>query len=138
MMGMNLAEIPLFAMLRGRLGYLSERQKVIAQNVANADTPGYVAQDLKPFAAQVQAQAPTTMAATQAGHMHPKTERRGAGAAYKPVATPSSETTLNGNTVVLEEEMMRMSEARMNYDAAIGFYQKSLGILRMAARPVQR
>ena len=46
---MNLAEIPLFAMLRGRLGYLSERQKVIAQNVANADTARYVPDDLKPF-----------------------------------------------------------------------------------------
>lgn len=142
MIPMNLAEIPLFAMLRGRLGYLSERQKVIAQNVANAETPGYVAQDLKPFQAQVQAQAaasgPTRMAATQAGHMTPRNERRGAGAAYKPVASPGSETTLNGNAVVLEEEMMKMSDARMNYDAAIGFYQKSMGILRMAARPPSR
>jgi flagellar basal-body rod protein FlgB len=138
MFPMNLAEIPLFAMLRGRLGHLSERQKVIAQNVANAETPGYIAQDIKPFQAQMRVQGgagtPTMMAATQAGHMIPKTERRGAGAAYKPVATPGSEITLNGNAVVLEEEMMKMSDARMNYDAAIGFYQKSMGILRMAAR----
>lgn len=138
MFPMNLAEIPLFAMLRGRLGHLSERQKVIAQNVANAETPGYVAQDIRPFQAQMRAQgsvgAPTMMAATQAGHMVPKTERRGAGAAYKPVAAPGSEITLNGNAVVLEEEMMKMSDARMNYDAAIGFYQKSMGILRMATR----
>lgn len=139
MFPMNLAEIPLFSMLRGRLGYLSERQKVIAQNVANAETPGYVSQDLKPFGFQAQMQAqrapgPTAMAATHAGHMAPRNERRGAGAAYKPVATPGSETTLNGNAVVLEEEMLKMSDARMNYDAAIGFYQKSLNILRMAAR----
>lgn len=137
MFPMNLAEIPLFAMLRGRLGHLSERQKVIAQNVANAETPGYVAQDIKPFQAQMRAQGAVgapTMAATQAGHMVPKTERRGAGAAYKPVAAPGSEITLNGNAVVLEEEMMKMSDARMNYDAAIGFYQKSMGILRMATR----
>ena len=141
---MNLADIPLFSMLRGRLGYLSERQKVIAQNVANADTAGYVSQDLKPlgFQAQMQAQGgasgSTRMAATQAGHMAPRHERRSGGAVYKPVAAPGSETTLNGNTVVLEEEMMKMSDARMNYDAAIGFYQKSLNILRMAARPPAR
>ena len=49
--------------------------------------------------------------------------------------TPGSETTLNGNSVVLEEEMIKMSDARMNYDAAIGFYQKSLNILRLAAKP---
>ena len=133
---MNLAEIPLFAMLRGRLGYLSERQKVIAQNVANADTARYVPDDLKAFsfAAKVKAATPGAMAVTHSGHMQPPGAARGAGAAYKAVKTPGSETTLNGNAVVLEEEMMKMSDARMNYDAAIGFYQKSLNLLRMAAR----
>lgn len=137
---MNLAEIPLFAMLRGRMGYLTERQKVIAQNVANADTARYVSQDLKAFSfdarveMQKQAQAPSTMAATQAGHMAPKNERRGLGAQFKTVKTPDSEMTLNGNAVVLEDEMIKMNDARMNYDAAISFYQKSLNMLRMASR----
>ena len=134
---MNLAEIPLFSMLRGRLGYLTERQKVIAQNVANAETTGYAAHDLKPFSfdakvqAAQQAQGPSAMAATQAGHMTPKNERR---SAFKAVKAPDSEVTLNGNSVVLEEEMMKMNEARMNYDAAISFYQKSMNLLRMASR----
>jgi flagellar basal-body rod protein FlgB len=138
---MNLAEIPLFNMLRGRLGYLSERQKVIAQNVANTDTPRYGANDLKPFSfdAKVQmAQAATTMSATQAGHIMPPNQKRGLGAQWKSVKTPDSETTLNGNSVVLEEEMIKMGDARMNYDAAIGFYQKSLNLLRLAARPPGR
>jgi flagellar basal-body rod protein FlgB len=139
---MNLAEIPLFNMLRGRLGYLSERERVIAQNVANSDTPGFRSSDLKPFTFHVQAQgvamtpAPTTQAVTQAGHMQmpnpPK--KSGPGGPFKTTKTQSSETTLDGNSVVLEEEMLKMSDARMNYDAAIGFYQKSLGLLRMAAR----
>lgn len=139
---MNLAEIPLFEMLRGRLGYLSERQKVIAENVANADTAKFVPNDLKPFSfdarmeAQKMAQAGGggAMAATQAGHLTPTNERRGLGAQYKTIRSPDSETTLNGNAVVLEDEMIKMSEARMNYDAAISFYQKSLNLLRMAAR----
>ena len=140
---MNLAEIPLFAMLRGRMGYLSERQKVIAQDVANADTARYVAEDLKPFSfdARVQMQATggaSAMAATQAGHMHPKNDRRGLGAPYKSVRAPDSETTINGNAVVLEEEMIKMTDARMNYDAAISFYQKSLNLLRLAAKPPGR
>jgi flagellar basal-body rod protein FlgB len=138
---MNLAEIPLFAMLRGRLGYLSERQKVIAQNVANTDTGGYTAQDLKPFSfdAKVQmSQGAATMAATRAGHLQPPGSRRGLGAPYKPVKTPDSETTLNGNSVVLEEEMIKMGDARTNYDAAIGFYQKSLNLLRLASKPPGR
>lgn len=146
---MNLAEIPLFAMLRGRLGYLSERQKVIAQNVANADTARYVPEDLKPFSfdAKMEQQkklqmtavgGASMMAATQAGHMTPPGQRRGLGAPYKSIKSPDSETTLNGNAVVLEEEMIKMSEARMNYDAAISFYQKSMSLLRMAARPPSR
>jgi flagellar basal-body rod protein FlgB len=141
---MNLAEIPLFAMLRGRLGYLNQRQNVISQNVANADTARFVPDDLKPFSfdARVEmnkaSQGVTMMASTQAGHMAPKNERRGLGAEYKSIRTPDSETTVNGNAVVLEEEMLKMSDARMNYDAAISFYQKSMNLLRMAARPPGR
>lgn len=139
---MNLADIPLFSMLRGRLGYLSERQKVIAQNVANADTARYAAEDLKPFSfdARVnmakagQAGGAQAMAATQAGHMSPRSAPRSS-AQWKSVKTPDSETTLNGNSVVLEEEMIKMGDARLQYDAAISFYQKSLNLLRLAAKP---
>lgn len=136
---MNLADIPLFSMLRGRLGYLAERQKVIAQNVANTDTARYVPQDLQPYSfdARVQMQRAGqagTMAATQPGHILPKNERRGPNGPIKTVRSPDSETTLNGNAVVLEEEMIKMADARMNYDAAITFYQKSLGLLRLATK----
>ncbi|WP_293676309.1 flagellar biosynthesis protein FlgB [uncultured Phenylobacterium sp.] len=134
---MNLAAIPLFSMLRGRLGYLTEQQKVLAQNVANADTARYTAQDLRPFSFSAQvnrAQGAAPMAITQAGHMSPRSEKRGLGSAFKAVKTPDSETTLNGNSVVLEDEMIKISDARINYDAAISFYQKSLNLLRMASR----
>lgn len=138
---MNLGEIPLFSMLRGRLGYLTEQQKVLAQNVANADTARYVPSDLKPFsfdAAVKQAQPAQMMATTNAGHIAPPSASRSLGSAWKSKKTPDSETTLNGNSVVLEEEMIKMSDARMNYDAAISFYQKSLNLIRMASRPPGR
>lgn len=133
---MDPTEIPLFAMLRGRLGYLSERQKVISENVANSDTPGFAPRDLKPFSFQAQMQAARAMTpvVTQPGHMTPKSARTGAAAGVKAVKSKDSETTLDGNSVVLEEEMMKMTEARMNYDAAISFYQKSMNLLRLAAR----
>src|SRR5690349_12230764 len=126
MMPMDLAQIPLFSMLRGRMGYLSERQKVIAENVANNDTAKFVPNDLKPFSfdAKMQAQklaqagvgGASTMAATQAGHMMPKNERKAPGGPFKTVKSPDSEITMNGNAVVLEDEMIKMTEARMNYD----------------------
>jgi flagellar basal-body rod protein FlgB len=135
---MDLANIPLFAMIRGKLGYLSQRQKLIAENVANANTPGYKPHDLKPFSfqSQLQAQAsgPSSMAVTQPGHMTPPALPHAATALAKPVVTKDSETTLDGNSVVLEEEMLKMGQARADYDAAIGFYEKSLDIIRLAAR----
>ena len=140
---MDISGIPLFAMLRQRLGYLGERQRVIAQNVANADTPGFVGRDLKPFSftAQVQAQAGVAMvtpAQTAAGHMPGLTRRIGGAGAFRSVAAADSETTLDGNGVVLEDQMIKMGEARMEYEAAIGFYQKSMALLRMATRPPGR
>ena len=52
----------------------------------------------------------------------------------KSVHSPDSETTLDGNSVVLEEEMMRMSQARMDYDAAVSFYQQSMAMIQQAAK----
>ena len=139
---MDLAGLPIFSMLRDRMGYLSERQRVISENVANADSPGYAPHDLKAFSFQAHVQNATAsssaaaasrgmMAVTQAGHMQaPGAGRPG----VKATKIKDSETTLDGNSVVLEEEMMKMSDARMNYEAAVSFYQKSLGLLRMATR----
>lgn len=133
---MDIGEIPLFSMLQKRLGYVSERERVIAQNVANADTAGYVARDLKPFtfdqAMGSQSGQGLQPAMTAANHLAGKPGK--GGGVYRPKAGEDSETTLNGNAVVLEDQMIKMSEARMDYDAAIGFYQKSLALLRMAAR----
>ena len=137
---MDIGDIPIFAMLRSRLGYLSERQRVIAENVANADTPGYAPRDLKPFSFQAQVQAASVpsaaqgMAVTQPGHIQPPGVKRGVAGNVKVTKTQDSETTLDGNSVVLEEEMMKLTEARMDYDAAVGFYQKSLDMLKLATR----
>ena len=145
---MNLDEIPLFSMLKSRLSYLGQRQQIIATNIANSETPGYAPRDLKPFSsdlanamnggggrgglamAQVEGAMSAGQAMTNPAHMAAKR----ASTAFKLAATPDSEVTLDGNGVVLEEQSMKLTEARMDYDAAIGFYQKSLEILRMAAK----
>lgn len=134
---MDTADIPLLAMLRSRLNYLSRRQEVIAQNVANADTPGYAAQDLKAFSFQAKLQAarptgnPSAMAVTEPGHMTPP---HAPSPGFQAITAKDSETTLDGNSVVLEEEMMKMGQARQDYDNAITFYQKSLQLIQLAIR----
>jgi len=138
---MDLSDIPLFAMLKSRMGYLSQRQRVIAENVANANTPGYAPHDLKPFSFEAQVQAAQAtgaaggMAVTHAGHMLPQHGAGGgSGQAAQAVTAKDSETTLDGNSVVLEDEMMKMSQARMDYDAAVSFYQKALNMIQLATR----
>lgn len=132
---MALDNIPLLATLKSRLGYLTQREKLVAENVANSDTPGYVPQDLKPFTLPSEGAKGLKLAATTTSSRH-ISSNGGAGhsAAYAAIVAPDGEAKLDGNQVVLEEQMMKMQEARMNYDAAIGFYQKSMNLLRMAAR----
>jgi flagellar basal-body rod protein FlgB len=142
---MDLNQIPLFAMLKSKLSYTSQRQQMIAGNVANADVPGYAPHDLKPFSFS---QAMQASGAGEAGMMAVPAVRTSAmhidaGPPAPPIASaalgaqtsaPDSEVRLDGNRVVLEEQMVKMSEARMDYDAAIGFYQQSLGMLRTAIK----
>lgn len=134
---MGIADLPLLSQIKGRLGWLDERQRVIAQNVANSDTPGYAARDIEAptdFAAVMRTGGGLSMTRTNASHIAPATPQ----ARFTAVSTPDSETTLDGNSVVVEEQMLKMAESRMAYDAAIGFYQKSLSMIRMAARPPGR
>ena len=46
---MELTDLPMFGLLRNRMNWLGQRQEVLAQNVANADTPNYSSRDLKAF-----------------------------------------------------------------------------------------
>lgn len=134
---MALDNIPLFATLKSRLGYLSQREKLVAENVANSDTPGYAPKDLKPFTLPSDKSAAGMKLATVTTSVRHISSNGGSGPSaqtFAAIVAPDGETTLDGNQVVLEEQMMKMQEARMNYDAAIGFYQKSMNLLRMAAR----
>ena len=141
-------DIPLFAMLKSRMGYLSQRQKVIAQNVANGDTPDYQPRDLKAYSFKASLASQTSdqpyrggpvgptatsgiqMIATSASHMAPSK----APSIWRSPEGPDSETTLDGNSVTLEDQMLKMTDARMNYDAAVGFYQKSMQMLKTSTR----
>ena len=133
---MTLDDVPLFATLKSRLSYLADRQAVISQNVANTDTPGFTPSDLKPFTLPGQGGAgaglaPITPTMTSPMHM---AGTLATPLKNKPVNSPDSETTLDGNSVVLEEEMMRMTKARMDYDTAVTFYQKSIAMIQQAAK----
>jgi flagellar basal-body rod protein FlgB len=135
---MNSQGITLLDALQSRMHWLGGRQKLVAENVANASTPGYKPRDLQPqdFGALMQGQAGGVaqlgLAATDGGQFM-QIEGFKPGMA-KAVTSLDSETTMDGNSVVLEEQMLKMSESRMQFEAAVGFYEKSLNMVRMAVK----
>ena len=131
---MGATDMPLLNQIKGRLAWLDDRQRVIAQNVANADTPGYGARDLKTptdFAEALRQGGRLQVTRTNAMHIAPANANL---SRFHVGKAPDSETTLDGNSVVVEEQMLKMAESRMAYDAAIGFYQKSMSMIRLAAK----
>ena len=136
-------DVPVLALLRQSIGFFSARQGVIAENVANANTPGYVAKDLdeaefhRALLADIQARRSSrTMRMNGATPQQDASNTSGRidARSYGTVDAPNSETTINGNSVVVEEQMVTASENRMRYETALSLYQKSLGLMRMAIR----
>lgn len=136
---MDLANSSFFGLLRTRLDHLSERQRLIAENIANASTPGYRPRDLDTsgFERMLTAQADNgrlAMTRTNSAHM-----AAGGGSARVEVVTrDDGETTIDGNAVVLEDQMARAAETRMQFETGIALYQKGLQLVRMASRPPGR
>jgi flagellar basal-body rod protein FlgB len=130
---MGLDDIPLFAMLKSKMTYVNTRQQVIAQNVANADTPGFTPQDLKPFSFKAMADAAAgQLTVDQPGQM--ATAGTPKAGALKPVDTPDTEARIDGNQVVLEDQMNKLVQARIDYETAVDFYQQSMSMITTASR----
>lgn len=96
--------------------YAAARQEVIAENIANADTPGFKARDLEPFEAVYSRRLQT---------------RDGAAAAPRLVENRDGASP-NGNTVSLEDQMWRSAAAARQHETAVTLYAKTLSILRVA------
>jgi len=104
---MDLAHIPLFEALTKRMTWLTQRQTVLAENVANANTPGYAAKDLKEpdFKTLIgQGSHGIQLAATQSGHIAPAAAQRDFG-----LSKVVTEQSIDGNGVSIEEQMMKVS-----------------------------
>lgn len=126
---MDLSKSPLLSGLANRLQFLAARTSVIAENIANADTPGYVARDLGP--AGFEARVASVLKVSDPRHLQPGGR---AGGASNPHLAPDGEASLSGNQVSIEAQMMKLSETRMGYGLASSVYRKSVALMRMAVR----
>jgi flagellar basal-body rod protein FlgB len=132
---MAIGDIPILSMLRTRLDWSQERQRVLAENVANADTPNYQTRDLAPLKFQEPAEVReasvslVSLARTDEGHMGGLDQ---GDSPYQPVKTASYEVRPTGNAVNLEEEMMKVAGNQMDYQTASALYTRSLNLLKTA------
>src|SRR5688572_21700130 len=128
---MGLASMPLFAALTEKMRWHQARQTVLAENVANAETPGYRARDLKePTFAEALGRGATPVAmATTASHHIVATNAGSAGFAAQRAGSyeisqkgGDYEVTPEGNGVVLEDEMMKVTANQMDYQTITTLY----------------
>jgi flagellar basal-body rod protein FlgB len=126
---MAISDIPILSMLRTRLQWHQQRQQVLAQNVANADTPGFRPLDLAEpkFQQGAPGLAPLRLARSDPGHL------AGFGGGGDAASTHSQfQVRPAGNAVSLEDEMIKVASNQMDYQAATQLYSRSLGLLKMA------
>jgi flagellar basal-body rod protein FlgB len=128
---MPISDIPIFSMLRTRMQWHQERQKVLAGNVANADTPKFRPNDLKPldFGREVQQAGQVRLAGTNPMHI---TGSGGSNSFALDRQNNKYDVRPAGNAVNLEDEMMKVAGNQMDYQAAISLYSRSMGLFRTA------
>ena len=121
---MDLQGISLFDAISSRMSHLSQKQKVIAENVANSDTPQYEAKTVEEFSFENEMRRPSVgLGQTNDGHMAGTLPERTpvADVIRDPDAGPASP---NGNNVVLEEQLAASARTKGAHEKAVKLYTK--------------
>ncbi|MGL4728456.1 MAG: flagellar basal body rod protein FlgB [Bosea sp. (in: a-proteobacteria)] len=122
---MAVAGIGLMEALKTRMQWHQARQKLLAENVANSDTPKFQPHDLRAPSAKG---SPDMVARTHAGHMTLDGPKGG----FDPKDPRRFEKTPSGNAVNLEDEMMKVAQNQSDYQLAASLYSKSLSLMKIA------
>ncbi|NEW90195.1 MULTISPECIES: flagellar basal body rod protein FlgB [Rhodopseudomonas] len=132
---MPINDLPTLAALRTRMQWHQQRQRVLADNIANSDTPGFKPLDLvaptfdpsgRPTAGSPVGSLP--MMRTSAVHIAPS----GGTESFSQDRRGGMQTRPAGNAVNLEDEMLKVSSNQGGYAAATALYTRSLGVLKTA------
>lgn len=131
----DLDGMTLFTAVKKRLSWLGQRQEVLAQNIANADTPEFRPSDLKPFEFREIVRRETMQVnMSRTGGNHLEGQRKAIRDFHEDQFIKPYETLPDGNAVVLEEQMAKVNETQINHRFTTEVYKKHLGMLRMAVR----
>ncbi|HKJ74258.1 MAG TPA: flagellar basal body protein [Alphaproteobacteria bacterium] len=135
---MNLLNLPIFQAMTGKMEWLNRRQGILSQNLANSDTPGYTPNDLQniDFSQLVKSnQSASAIHRAQLAAAEHKGQDNSAselGKTAEEVSAPGRETSPTGNSVVLEEQLIKVSETQIQYSMLTNLYRKQADMIRMA------
>ncbi len=116
--------LDLFKTAAAMARHAGARQSVVARNIANADTPGFRAQDVQPFEQTMQ-NTPHQLRVTRPGHV---TSHENTFATQ--IIPTDAEPSPNGNTVALEDELLKSVSVSRDHDKAISVYSHAMTVLR--------
>ena len=137
---MNLGSIPLFSLALDKMAWLNKRQEVLAHNIANADTPNFQPQELDPLdtraalssvGARTTGQFALMPVATDPAHIIGPSGAHSGEPRVEGEKKPY-ETTIAGNQVVIEEQMVKVAETQANFEMATNLYKKYIDMMKMA------
>jgi flagellar basal-body rod protein FlgB len=140
---MDLQNISVFKALTQKMTWLNERQKVLAQNLANANTPGYLSKDLKKVSFQAHLNNTNSnsdsnpgsgglaMQVDEAGHIA-VSGPMSANFQITEVKASFSQSSPDGNSVDLESELSKMADVQMEYTMASNLYKKNISMMKTA------
>jgi len=131
---MAISDLSILSALRTKMQWHQERQRVLAENVANSDTPKFRPRDLvepkfTSSGASAGSMGTLAMMRTAASHIAPSGD---AAQSFDVNRSVGFQTRPAGNAVSLEEEMMKVSANQMDYAAVTSLYSKSLHLLKTA------
>lgn len=131
---MTTSNISLFQAMNAKMNYLQERQKVISQNISNANTPGYHPSDMTEvnFGRVLQnvtrdnGVKKVSLEATSPNHLAPDSSLQ----ARAKEQRVTYEVKPDENGVVLEEQMMKANDVQMNYNMMLNLYSSNMDMIR--------
>lgn len=127
---MAITDLPLFSMLRTRMEWHQERQRLLAENVANSDTRDFRPRDLAPLRFDRMRSVGVTLVGldrTADGHI-----ASSEGSSSQGDRAGGFEVRSSGNAVNLEDEMIKVAANQMDFQAATTLYTRSLGLIKTA------
>ena len=131
---MSISDLPVLSVLRTKMQWHQERQRVLSENVSNSDTPNFKPRDLvapkfDSSGASAGSAGSLAMMRTSTSHI---TQAGGGGQSFDQNRKAGFQTRPAGNAVNLEDEMLKVSANQMDYAAVTSLYSKSLHLLKTA------